>query len=456
MHKNKISFLILFTSLVITIGCSTPNTTDVVEKTLIENPSEWSKNATIYEVNIRQYTPEGTINAFAEHLPQLDSLGVDILWLMPIYPIGNENRKGGLGSAYSVKDYRSVNPDFGTTEDLKNLVSQAHDLGMHVILDWVANHSAWDNPLINEHPDWYSKDSLGNYYAPVPDWADVVDLNYKNKDMRTYMVNSLKYWVNEVDIDGYRCDVAMMVPTDFWNAARAELDSIKPMFMLAEAEQPDHLLKAFDMNYGWELHHIMNEIAKGKMDGSNLDIYFDKYDSLYQEEDIRMNFTSNHDENSWNGTVKERMGDAAEMMAVFSYMVPGMPLIYSGQETGLDKRLAFFEKDTIQWTDSEWRTLYTQLNSLKKNNKALWNGINGGKLIRIDIDSETIFSFSREIDGNKVMAIFNMSPETQSSSIISELASESLTNYFTNEKFTLEEGAGFSLDPWGYLVLTNK
>lgn len=455
--KNcKIPFIILLTGLIFSFSCESNDSDISEEEIMIEDPKKWSKNATIYEVNIRQYTPEGTINAFAAYLPKLDSMGVDILWLMPIFPIGQEKRKGELGSMYSIKDYRAVNPNFGTLEDLQKLVSKAHDLGMYVILDWVANHSAWDNPLRYEQPDWYSKDSLGNHHAPDPNWSDVVDLNYENKEMRTYMVNSLKYWLTETGIDGFRCDVAMMVPTDFWDSAKIELESLNPVFMLAEAEQPDHMLKAFDMNYGWELHHIMNDVAQGKMDASHFDAYFRKYDSLYQKDDIRMNFTSNHDENSWNGTVKERMGDAAELMAVFTYMVPGMPLIYSGQEAGLNKRLAFFEKDSIDWKDSEWRSLYTKLNKLKKENKALWNGRNGGKMSKIDTDSESIYCFQREMNGDTVVAIFNMSGESQQAFINENMEPIQLKNYFTKEKITIENGFQLSLDPWDYLVLTNK
>ncbi|MCF6359962.1 MAG: alpha-glucosidase C-terminal domain-containing protein [Cyclobacteriaceae bacterium] len=456
MNNQKFLFFSLLLALFFAGSCSTDSSTKVVEMPKFENPKEWSKDAIIYEVNIRQYTSEGTINAFAEHLPQLDSLGVDILWLMPIFPIGEENRKGGMGSAYSVKDYRAVNPDFGTLEDLKNLVSKAHNLGMYVILDWVANHTAWDNEQATLHPDWYKKDSLGNFTPPVPDWADVIHLDYDNSEMRTYMINSLKYWVNETNIDGFRCDVAMMVPTDFWEEARIELDSLKPMFMLAEAEQADHLKNAFDMNYGWELHHIMNEITKGEMGTAELDTYFHKYDSLYQTDDIRLNFTSNHDENSWNGTVKERMGDAAEMMAVFSYMVPGMPLIYSGQETGLDKRLAFFEKDSIQWTQSEYRTLYTELNKLKKQNKALWNGSNGGDLNRISTSSDKVYAFERESEEDKIIALFNMSDTQQQFTILEGSAPAALTNYFNNNTITLEKGTEIVMPPWEYLVLTNK
>lgn len=454
--NKKIPFLAILAILTFSISCDTQTNSDQQEESVIEDPKEWSKNATIYEVNIRQYTPEGTINAFVEHLPQLYSMGVDILWLMPIFPIGEENRKGGMGSAYSVKDYRAVNPDFGTLEDMQKLVTKAHDLGMYVILDWVANHTAWDNQLINEHPEWYSKDSLGNIVSPNSDWVDVADLNFDNPEMRTYMINSLKFWVTETGVDGFRYDVAWAVPVDFWDQVRVSLDSVKPLFMLGESEDPVHMLKAFDMHFGWEIHHTTNSIAQGKTDLSHLDDSFRKYDSLYQKDDIRMNFTSNHDENTWQGTVNERMGDAAEMMTVFTYMIPGMPLIYSGQEAGLDKRLAFFEKDSIDWKDSEWRTLYTNLNNLKKENKALWNGIYGGDLIKFETDSEFIFAFEREKEGDKIMAIFNMSDQSQQAFITSNIELNTFKNYFTGVEVKIEKGFELSLEPWEYIVLTNK
>ena len=296
------------------------------------NSPEWSKNAVIYEVNVRQYTPEGTFNAFAAHLPRLKELGVDILWFMPITPIGELNRKGSLGSYYSVKDYRDVNPEFGTMEDFKNLVAQAHEQGMYVILDWVANHTAWDNYLVEQHPEWYAKNDNGEMISPF-DWSDVVQLDYNQPGLRDYMADALKFWVTEANVDGFRCDVAEMVPTDFWNRARAELDQIKPVFMLAEAEVPEHHEYAFDMSYGWEFHHIMNNIAKGTMNADNIQEYLTKEAGRFPANAYRMQFITNHDENSWNGTVFERLGDAVETMAVLSYTIPGMPLIYSGQES---------------------------------------------------------------------------------------------------------------------------
>ncbi len=351
-------------------------TGDIQEKAIVSGPElpDWAKNASIYEVNIRQYTKEGTFKAFEAHLPRLKALGTDILWLMPIYPIGEKSRKGSLGSYYAVKDYLDVNSEYGTREDFKALVDKIHSMGMYVILDWVANHTAWDNKLIEDHPDWYTVDSTGKIVTPVEDWSDVADLNYENQDLRNYMTEALLFWVKEFGIDGYRCDVAGMVPVEFWNEARTELDKIKPVFMLAEWEDPVLLEKAFNMDYAWNLHHVMNSIAMGKKSVADLDQYFTTPEKVYPGNAIRMNFISNHDENSWNGTVWKRMGDATPSMAILSATIPGMPLIYSGQEAGLDKQLSFFEKDEIEWKEHGIGEIYKALFNLKKNNKALWNG----------------------------------------------------------------------------------
>ncbi len=416
--------------------------------------ADWVKTANIYEVNIRQYTPEGTFKAFEEHLPRLKEMGVDILWLMPIYPVGEKNRKGGMGSAYSVKDYVSVNPDYGTMDDFKDLVAKVHENGMHIILDWVANHTAWDHPWTQEHPEWYTKDSTGNFMPPKgTDWSDVIDLNYDNLELRIEMINSLKYWVQEANIDGYRCDVAGMVPTDFWNTARKELDAIKPVFMLAEAEQVDLHYKAFDMTYGWNFHHLMNEVAQGKKTVEAFDEYFKKDSTVYPADAIRMYFTSNHDENTWNGTVFERMGDAYPAMAVLSFTIPGMPLIYSGQEAGLNKRLAFFEKDLIDWKGGkDLQAFYTQLIKLKKEHPALWNGAEGGSMQRIKSSSDDkIFAFIRKKGDDELIAVFNFSPETQKVKLNTE-SGKSFKDIFSGEEFNNEQ----ELQAWEYRVYVNN
>ena len=417
---------------------------------------DWSKNANIYEVNVRQFTEEGTLQAFEEHLPRLKDMGIKILWFMPIHPIGEKNRKGTLGSYYSVQDYKAVNPEFGTFDEFKAVVKKAHDMGFKVILDWVANHSAWDNPWIESNPEWYTVDSAGNMVSPF-DWSDVADLNYEKVELQDIMIDALKFWVTEADIDGYRCDVAGMVPTEFWNRARKELDEIKPVFMLAEAEQADHHDKAFDMSYAWELHHILNKIAIGEKNVNDIDNYLKKNDSIYPSDAYRMAFISNHDENSWNGTVEERLGDAAGAMAVLTFTLPGMPLIYSGQEAGLNKRLEFFKKDKIDWdTGSSLPEFYKKLNLLKKDNPALWNGDFGGSFKRINTSDEHIYAFIREKDGNKVFVITNLSENDISSSLQGNSYTGNYLDLFTDEEINFTENTTPEIAPWEYKVYVSK
>jgi glycosidase len=420
--------------------------------TQISHP-EWSKDANIYEVNIRQYTEEGTFNAFAGHLPRLKELGVDILWIMPIHPIGEKNRKGKLGSYYSVKDYYGINPRFGDMEDFKNLVDKAHQMDMKVILDWVANHTAWDNPLIEKHPEWYLKDSTGNIRPPVEDWSDVAGLDYGKEAVRDYMVDAMKYWVEEANIDGYRCDVAHMIPVEFWSRVHRELDQVKDVFMLAEAEGPKYH-KAFDMSYAWELHHLMNQVAKGEEEVTVLTDYLKREKKNYPDNAYRMNFTSNHDENSWNGTVYERMGEGAKTFTVFTYTFPGMPLIYSGQEACLDKRLEFFKKDPINWNkDCEMGEFYTRLNELKKDNEPLWNGIYGGTTTHISTDKpQDVFAFIREQDDKRAVVVLNFSDKKLSVQLKGDAYTGTYQSVFSQSKPTFKANHTLDLQPWDYKV----
>ncbi|MEA3445529.1 MAG: alpha-amylase family glycosyl hydrolase [Bacteroidota bacterium] len=455
-YSRNIYVLVLISFFLIVSACNQKKVKVVDEEKIITTKPvlpDWAKNSSIYEVNIRQYTPEGTFNAFANHLPRLKELGADILWLMPVFPVGEKNRKGTLGSYYSVKDYKKINPEFGTREDFKALIDKIHSMGMYVILDWVANHTAWDNSLISEHPDWYTHDTTGTIISPVEDWSDVADLNYENRDLRNYMSDALVYWVEELNVDGYRCDVAGMVPVDFWDKARTKLDEIKPVFMLAEWEDPILLEKAFNMDYAWDFHHIMNEIAKGEKNVDAIDNYFIKPKKDYPPYSIRMNFVSNHDENSWNGTVWERMGDAAEAMVVLSATVPGMPLIYSGQEAGINKRLSFFEKDEIEWKEQEMGSIYKTLFDLKKKNKALWNGEFGGELKRIGTTNDSgIFAFLREKEEHKVFVVLNLTDETQKFTFNEKCYCDKYTDVFTGKSFEIIDEIGMSLEPWEYSV----
>ena len=421
------------------------------------NHIDWSRNANIYEVNIRQYTTEGTINGFRKHLPRLQKMAVDIIWIMPIQPIGKKNRKGSLGSYYSIKDYKAVNKEFGTLEDFKLLVKEAHYLGMHVLLDWVANHTAWDNVWTESNPDFYQQNEQGEFVIPW-DWSDVIALNYENHEMRKSMIGAMEYWLKETNIDGFRCDMAGMVPVDFWNEARKALDKIKPVFMLAEDEEVVELLDfAFDMNFTWEIHHLMNAIARGEKKPVEIIWKLAEQKEKYPADAYRLYFTSNHDENSHSGSAVERMGEATRAFAVLTYLLPGMPLIYSGQETGTDKRLEFFEKDAIDWTEIPLHDFYKTLNQLKKENNTLWNGSYGGTLVDINKQqNENLFAISREDGEKRIIALINMSGDDQQFTLKNDRLSGEYNDVFLGEKVFPGIGYTFDLKPWGFIVLATS
>jgi glycosidase len=393
----------------------------------------WSRSANIYEVNIRQYAEEGTFNAFAADLPRLRKMGVDILWIMPVQPIGEKNRKGTLGSYYAVRDYTAVNPEFGTLDDFRRLVKQAHALGMHVILDWVANHTAFDNPWTTQHKDWYLHDEKGDIYpvtytdgAEPEYWTDVTGLDWKQQGLWKGMTEAMAYWVREADIDGFRCDVAAKVPTPFWNQARAALDKIKPVFMLAEADKPELHEHAFDMTYGWDTKDLFKEIAKGKADAKTLRDFLANPPKAFPRDAYRMRFTSNHDENSWHGSDDELYGPAFKAMAVLAATLPGMPLVYGGQESKLDKRIQFFEKDPVQWKDYAYAPFYTGLLKLKHDNPALWNGQYGGTLEVLDTGNDKVFAFKRKLGANMVAVAVNVSGDKQAYALPGQKAQRAL------------------------------
>lgn len=448
--KNVLIVLGLFGFALLLQACGNQadKKTDKANAVEAKLPVEWSKNAVIYEVNVRQYTEEGTFKAFEAELPRLKELGVDILWMMPVHPIGLKNRKGSLGSYYSIKDYVDVNPEFGTLEDMKSLIAKTHELGMYIILDWVANHSAWDHAWVKEHPEYYKKDSTGVMISPF-DWTDVVAFDYSNKGMRQAMINDMVFWVRDMDIDGFRCDVAGEVPTDFWVSARKALDNEKAVFMLAEAEKSELVEEAFDMDYGWHQHHLMNQIAKGEIDANEMNAYFDTLDVKYPDRSYKLYFTTNHDENSWNGTVEERLGPAADVLSVLSFTVGDMPLIYNGQESALNKRLLFFEKDLIDWDGYSKADFFKQLTSLKHNEEALWSGSYGERYVRLATSADAqIFAFDR---GN-VRVILNLSDEDLDFSL--ENASFDTYKEYMMSGYSLNKDNTVSLKAWGYVVMT--
>jgi glycosidase len=419
----------------------------------IEHP-EWTRSATLYQLNTRQFTTEGTLRAAMRQLPRLKELGVDIVWLMPIHPIGEVNRKGRLGSPYSVRDYHAVNPELGTMADLKAFVAAAHDLDMRVILDWVANHTAWDNPLVEEHPEWYERDAKGDF-RPTPwwDWSDIIDLDYSQPALRRYMTEAMKYWVSEADVDGFRCDVAGFVPIDFWETARRELDAIKPVFLLAEWESRDLHARAFDATYAWSWYDAVHRLAIGDADVNALYVYYSWNESAWPPNSLRMTFVSNHDKNAWEGTQFEQFGDALEAAIVLSVVGDGIPLLYNGQEAGNSKRLAFFERDPIAWREHPIGELYRRLFALKHENTALWNAKWGGTMVKVPSDTEAeVLSFVRRNGADAVFAVFNFSDETRTVAFRDSLHHGNWADAFDGSQARFESGTRLSMEPWGWRV----
>ena len=456
-------------------SCKQKEATIAVEepKELAAWTPEMEENAVIYEANIRQYSPEGTFEKFTQDIPQLKELGVKVIWLMPVFPISETKRKatGGadskfasdmpeaeqskyLGSYYAVSDFTKINPEFGTIEDFRALVKTAHDNGIYVILDWVPNHTGWDHEWIKSNPDYYTQNEKDEIIHPEgTDWEDVADLNYDNQNMRKEMIEDMQYWLKKESVDGFRCDVAGSVPTDFWAEAIPQLRAVKPVFMLAEAWEPELVKEGlFDMCYAWDGHHLMNGIAKGEKSVADFNAYIEKVNKDYAAEAFLMNFVDNHDENSWNGTIKERMGDGAEAMMALSYMMPGMPLIYSGDEYGLDHRLLFFEKDSIPKTKGKNWSIFAKLGKLKESETALNGGKNAAAFKSFSLENKNVMAFERSKADASLKFLANMSKDALEVEVPFE---GTFTDKMTGEKVVLEKGKKISLQPWQYFILGN-
>jgi glycosidase len=388
---------------------------------------------------------------------------------MPVFPISETKRKatGGtnskfatdfpeseqakyLGSYYAVSDFTEINPEFGTKTDFRELINTAHNNGIYVILDWVPNHTGWDHTWLKTNPDYYTQNDKGEVIHPEgTDWTDVADLNYDNTEMRKEMIEDMSYWITKEGVDGFRCDVAGSVPTNFWQEAIPELRAKKNIFMLAEAWEPELLdANLFDMAYAWDGHHLLNSLAHQKKPLKAWDTYSTKIFIDYEEDDILMNFVTNHDENSWNGTIKERMGEASELMTAFSYIIPGMPLIYSGQEYDLDHRLKFFEKDSIPKTKGKTWEILQKLGKLKNTNPAL----NGGKLkastLTFETNNKNILKYTRSKNGEKIMFIGNFSNKPQTFKMTTEGV---FIDYMSGKKTELKN-KDMILAPWEYKI----
>ena len=439
---------------------------------------EWLDSAVIYEANLRQGTPTRDFKGLQRELPRLRDLGVDVVWLMPIHPISKEQRKGRLGSYYAVQDYKEVNPEFGTLEDLKELVRTAHTLGMKVILDEVCNHTGADHAWVTEHPEYYARNEKGEMYGPY-DWTDVKKLDYTNPQTREAMADALLFWVKDADIDGYRCDVAGEVLTDFWEEVRPKLQAVKPVLMLAEADKPELLLNAFDLDYAWPMKDVfvsiaatkgVNEWAKAKgekrpeMNAQNIPALIEKQKKQYPRGAVHMNMITNHDLNSWEGTEFERFGPGVGAFAVLSYTLPGVPMMYTGQEVGFNHAFEFFDVDPSMPNPcaNEFTAFYEQLNALKHGNKALGAHQPAELTTFYEASNPDILTFSRFADnGQQVTVIANLSSDEVTvdypakggkdtkgkTSGAPEVAGT--VNYFTQTPGAIPT----TLAPWQYVVL---
>jgi glycosidase len=410
---------------------------------------DWIPATNIYEVNVRQYTREGTFNAFAQHLPRLKEMGIETLWLMPITPISEKEKKGAMGSYYACSDYVSINPEFGSLQDFKNLVAHAHKLGMKVIIDWVANHTGWDHVWTELHPDWFEKEASGEF-KKASGMDDIIELDFNNREMRAAMINAMKFWVRKCGIDGFRCDLAFWVPLDFWMEAIPQVNELKPLFWLAEADPLDHpaYMQVFDAAYTWTWMHCTADWRKHQLPLNVLEVVLSQYEKA---PGIKAWFTSNHDENSWNGTEYEKYGDAAKVLAVHSCTWPGIPLVYSGQELPNRKRLKFFDKDVIEWKKNcELDEFYQRLLHLRRDNPAL-NANSDVFRLHTSMDAN-VFAYLRKKEAHEVLVILNLSGNTVRFDILEKWLQGNFRELFRHEENDFSVNRNFEMKEWEWRV----
>lgn len=419
---------------------------------------DWVRRGTIYEINVRQFSAEGKFSAVTAQLPRLRDLGVDILWLMPIHPIGELHRKGPLGSYYAAKDYLAVNPEFGTEQDFRDLVAAAHAQGMKVILDWVPNHVSPDNPLTQTHPHFFWRDEKGNLVPPHgTDWTDVVQFDFDAPGLLDYQTEVLLHWVQKFGVDGFRCDVAWGLPTKFWDEKIRRVRAVRPdVFFLAEAELPQQQVAAFNVSYGFDLHHAMNSVAQGKKTASGIDEALAKFRAHFPRGGALMVFTSSHDENSWAGTEFERMGMGYAPFAVLSFLLDGVPMIYNGQEVGLDRRLEFFERDPIVWPAETHPTtkLYQVLTRLRRDHPALHTGAAQRRLDTTD--NATFYALERSAGGKKIVGFFNLTAKDGKADAFDPALAGTWRDAFTGETVKLSAHVPLEMKAWRYRVLVSE
>jgi cyclomaltodextrinase / maltogenic alpha-amylase / neopullulanase len=417
--------------------------------------TNWVKDAVMYEVYLRSFSREGTIKALEKRIPELKKLGVTVLWLMPIHPVGKINRKGTLGSPYSVQDYYGINSEFGTLDDFKSLVNTVHQQGMKIIIDLVANHTAWDNPMLKEHPEWYTHDASGKIISPNPDWTDVADLNYDNPELRKHMITMMRYWVHDIGIDGFRCDVAELVPTDFWEDAVKELVTVKPVMMVSEGTLPEHHLKAFDITYSWNVYDVFEKVISGSTPATIFHDLLKTESYQFPKGALRMRFNTNHDKNAYDGPAAEKFTpQGAKATAVLTFTYPGIPLIYNGEEVGNTKRLVLFDKIDIDWSKhAECRPLYETLSFLRRQHPSLVSGL---YLAVQNSEDKKVLSFLRVKGENSVLVVINFSSAAVKAVLkLPAISKNRWKELFTHNNIQMTNGqVELQLSPLGFNILS--
>ena len=460
MVKNTISHWFIITSTLLLVSLFNLDYGYTQSSGEVQSHHQWSFNLGMYEVNLRHYSQEGNIAAFKSDLDRIDSLGPGIIWFMPIHPIGTFNRLGSLGSPYSVKDYYQVNPDYGSLVEFKDLVSEIQSRNKYVLIDWVANHTSWDNVLTQTNPEWYVTNSEGDFIPPPgTNWSDVIELDYEKQGLRKYMIEAMKFWVDSVGVNGFRFDAVDFVPDDFWEEAIAVLKQTGSDLLLLAEGSGEHLIDlGFDMNYSWDFYGfgggVLPRITQGVADANIVRSFVNKEQNNYSNGAYRLYFVSNHDENAWEGTPAQLFGPRAVNFSVLSHVINGMPLVYNGEETGMNKQLSFFDKDLIPWRDYPLFDYYRRLFDLKKRNASLWNGFDENEAIRIKTTQNSpIYAFKREKDGERVLCFFNLSTQAVSFQATDVLPQGTYRNVFTDKLIGLSQDYEFSLDDWEFLVL---
>ncbi|MGN6400625.1 MAG: alpha-amylase family glycosyl hydrolase [Flavisolibacter sp.] len=456
MHKKALLFITAFSFVLFSCnnGSQTASSNATIDSAATTHEhADWIEQGNIYEVNVRQYTPQGTFKAFEQNLQRLKDMGVQTLWFMPVNPISKKDRKGALGSYYAVSNYTAVNPEYGTMDDWKELVKKAHGMGFKVIIDWVPNHTGADHPWLTTHPGFYQKDSTGKPMSPF-DWTDVRQLDFTNKEMQDSMTAALKFWVNQTDIDGFRCDHVEKFQIDFWKACIPELRKTKNLLMLAEVEEPWIYGVGFDMNYAWRLFHTTVDVAAGKRSALSIDTVLYARDTSYPQTALQLAFTSNHDENSWNKADYGTMPGASHApFAVLTQTInKAVPLIYSGQEEPVLDSISFFYKDTINFGRYKRAAFYKTLLNLRKNNAALAANASFKKLATSN--DAAMYAFEREKNGDKVLVVLNLSKIPQNFTWKQQPSEKEWSNIFLGNKEPVDKG--FGIEPWGYAVYEIK